>query len=67
MARKRRIEIPEGLQCNECGSVDLIGAGTDWKKNPNGDTPTRIVAQKFLCKTCGKRMVDGEVKDKQEV
>lgn len=61
MARKRVIKIPEGLCCNECGSRDLIGAGKDWKRNPDGDIPPRIRAQKLRCRDCGKIMIDGKV------
>jgi len=60
---KRRIVIPEGVQCTECGSTDLIGRGTDWRVNPNGDNPPRVLVQMFRCKKCGKIFADGEVKD----
>lgn len=61
MARPRKIKIPEGLRCNECDSNDLIGAGKEWKRNPDGGVPRRIKVQKYRCKSCGKIMVDGKV------
>ena len=57
---KRRIIIPEGVKCNECGSTDLRGAGREWKSNPN-KSASHIVVQKFRCKNCGKIFLDGEV------
>ena len=58
---KRRIIIPEGVICPDCGSTDLIGRGTDWRANPHGDNPPRILLQQLRCKGCGKIFTDGEV------
>lgn len=63
---KRKIEVPEGLACSDCGSTDLTGRGTDWRKNPNGNEPPRIKVQLFRCKSCGKIIADGEVKNDTE-
>jgi len=63
MPRMRKVKIPEGLECNECGSTDLVGVGKEWKRNPHGDAPPRIKVQKLRCKNCGKIMLDGEVKN----
>ena len=62
MAR-RRIVIPEGVVCLDCGSTNLTGRGTDWKANPHGDNPPRIKVQMLRCKDCGKIFADGEVKN----
>lgn len=53
MPRKRTVVIPEGLRCPECSSVDLRGAGKDWKGNKHGDNPPRVKVQRYLCKACG--------------
>lgn len=57
---RRRILIPEGLKCKECGSDILIGAGTDWHANPCGDNPPRVLAQKYKCKKCGLIFFGGD-------
>ena len=59
---KRRIVIPEGVKCTDCGSMNLTGRGTDWRNNPYSDNPPRILVQLFRCKDCGKIFADGEVK-----
>lgn len=59
---RRRIEIPEGVKCTECGSTNLIGRGTDWRVNPHGNNPPRVIVQLYRCKSCGKIFADGEVK-----
>jgi len=60
---KRRIMIPEGVCCPDCGSKNLTGRGTDWRVNPYGNNPPRIVVQLLRCKECGKIFADGEVKN----
>ncbi len=60
---RRKIEIPEGVECPRCGSTDLRGRGTDWRLNPRGDNPFKIKVQLLMCKDCGKIFDDGEVKD----
>jgi len=63
---KRRIVVPEGVRCTECGSTNLRGRGTDWRNNPNGNDPPRILVQLFRCNDCGKIIADGEVKKEVE-
>lgn len=63
---RRRIVIPKGIKCTDCGSTNLIGRGTDWRNNPNGSKPPRILVQLFRCKDCGKIFADGEVQNKTE-
>ena len=63
---KRRIKIPKGVKCNECGSTNLQGRGKDWRSNSNGNNPPRVLVQLFRCKNCGKIFPDGEV-NKSEV
>lgn len=60
---RKRIIIPEGIKCPDCGSVNLTGRGTDWRANQNGDNPPRVKVQLLRCKDCGKIFADGEVKD----
>ena len=62
---KRRIVIPEGVKCPDCGSTDLTRRGTDWRANPNGNNPPRVLLQQLRCKNCGKIFTDGEVINKQ--
>lgn len=66
MAR-RRIIIPEGTVCPDCGLSNLTGRGIDWKANPYGDNPPRIKVQMLRCKDCGKIFADGEIKNESEV
>lgn len=61
MARNRKIHIPQGFACNECGSINLIGVGTQFKKNPDGNNPRRVLFQRLQCKDCGKIVLDGKV------
>lgn len=63
---KRRIRIPEGTKCPACGSDDLIGHGTYWRINRNGDNPSKVKVQHLMCNKCGKFFADGEV-NKSEV
>lgn len=58
---KRRIKIPKGIKCPDCNSSDLTGRGTDWRANPDGDNPPRILVQLLRCKNCGKIFSDGRV------
>jgi rubredoxin len=62
MARKK-IKIPEGVSCPDCGSKELIGRGTDWRNNPDGDNPPRIKIQLLRCKNCGLIFPDGKVEE----
>lgn len=59
---KRRIFIPKGVKCPDCGGTDLTGRGTDWRTNPHGNNPTRVLVQLLRCKGCGLIFADGEVK-----
>lgn len=59
---KKRINIAVGIVCPDCGSVDLRGAGREWRNNPNGDNPKRIQVQRLRCNKCGRPFTDGEIK-----
>lgn len=63
MSRTRQIVVPLGFRCSECGSDNLIGAGTGWRRNPDGNNPKRIRYQQFRCKDCGKISADGKVQE----
>lgn len=58
---RRKIVINEGVKCPDCGSNNLVGQGTYWRVNRNGDNPHKVKVQNLRCNDCGRIFKDGEV------